>query len=262
MYKKTTRRKTLVRTGLAGMLAALLPASMALADDDMCLAGAEPLLSVADFTGDGLVDNRDLLLLGRVIQNDRYVAFYDRNADGHINARDLDLANQDLGKVSSGLDQDIARVYWGTTRYRNLGQAALDGYEPTTQVVAGHGRHWMEASLMKDATYPALPQLSAPAGLNYDEEGTLQAVFWGQPTAFPVGSLPPPQIFSQAQMWHGHNQACITNYGLIKQVKYTENIDPAQCDRIGGESGTFYMLHLWLYRLNPDGAFAMTHPCA
>ena len=120
----------------------------------------------------------------------------------------------------------------------------------------------MQARLMKQAAYPGSPQLGAPAGLNYDEEGRLQAVFWGQPTAYPVGSLPAPQIFSEPQMWHGHDHACVMNYGLIKTVNYSENIEPARCEQAGGESGTFYMLHLWLYRLNPNGAFAMTHPCA
>ncbi len=262
MYQQATTRNTRLWAGLTGMLISLLLISMVQANDDTCLAGAQPLLSVADFSGDGLVNNRDLMLLGRVIKNNRYVAFFDRNADGHINARDLNLANQDLGKSSSAMDQDIAEVYWGTTRYRSLGQAALDGYEAATQVVAGHGRHWMEADLLKASAYPNSPEPSMPEGLNYDEEGRLQAVFWGQPTAYPAGSLPPPQIFSQPQMWHGHDNACITNYGLIKHVEYTENINPALCDLISGESGTFHMLHLWLYRLNPAGAFAMEHPCA
>ncbi|HHJ17298.1 MAG TPA: hypothetical protein ENJ80_11435 [Gammaproteobacteria bacterium] len=262
MKKKTTPGNSIRLAGISALLFSLLPVSVTQAADTSCTAGAEPLLGVADFSGDGLVDNQDLVLLGRVINNGRYVAFYDRNADGHLNARDLDLANQDLGKNSSALDRDIAEVYWATTRYRRLGQAALDGYEPTTQVVAGHGRHWMQARLMKQAAYPDSPQLGAPAGLNYDEEGHLQAVFWGQPTAYPVGSLPAPQIFSEPQAWHGHDHACVTNYGLIKTVKYNEDIDPARCEQAGGESGTFYMLHLWLYRLNPNGAFAMTHPCA
>ncbi|MFQ5645104.1 MAG: dockerin type I domain-containing protein [Thiogranum sp.] len=262
MHKKHSNRNALFQAGLATVLITLLPASTAQAAGDTCVAGAEPLLSVADFSGDGLVNNRDLALLGRVIQNNHYIAFYDRNTDGHINARDLDLANQDLGKASSDMDRDIAGVYWGTTSYRNLGQAALDGYEPATQVVAGHGRHWTQARLFREATYPDNPKLNTPAGLNYDEDGVLQAVFWGQPTAYPTGSLPPPRIFSQSQTWHGHNQACVTNYGLIENVKYSENVDPAQCESSGGESDTFYMLHLWLYRLNPNGAFAMTHPCA
>ncbi len=81
-------------------------------------------------------------------------------------------------------------------------------------------------------------------------------------TAFPVGSLPPPRLFSEPQMWHGHNHSCVVNYGLIKTVKFQEDVPPARCEQAGGESGTFYMLHLWLYRLNPNGAFAMTHPCA
>jgi len=67
------------------------------AADATCTAGAEPLLSVADFSGDGLV-------------------------------------------------------------------------------VAGHGRHRMQAELMKQAAYPDSPLLDKPAGLNYDEEGRLQAV--------------------------------------------------------------------------------------
>jgi len=261
MRIKYTTRNSLFRVGLAGILINILPMS-ALAASDICIAGAEPLLSVADFSGDGLVNNRDLMLLGKVIKNKQYIAYFDINADGRINARDLDQANQDLGKASSKMDQDISKVYWGTTQYRHLGQAALDAYEPATQVVSGHGRHWMNERLLKLAKSPATPLLKSPTGLNYDESGKLMAVFWGQPTAYPVGSLPPPQMFSPPQMWHGHNHACFKNYGLIDKVKYSEDVDPAQCGLEGGESGTFYMMHLWLYRLNPNGAFAMEHPCA
>lgn len=258
---KTNIRSLIMSLSASGLLLGLTQPVIA-AGEDECLAGAEPLLSVADFNGDGIVEGLDIRAIQQVLRSRQYIAFYDRNADGVVDSTDVDLSNADRGKASTGLDQHIAAVFAGTSQYLDLGRAALDGFEPATQVVEGHGRHWMDIDQMAQSAYPAEPQVAAPAGLNYDEEGHIQAVFWGQPTAYPLGTLPAPVIFSEPQDWHGHELACITHYGLIKDVLYQEGIDPGACAADGGISGTFYMLHLWLYRLNPNGAFAMTHPCA
>jgi len=242
---------------------------------DSCLAGAKPLLSVADFSGDGIVDNTDLMLLGNVIDKGKYIAFFDRNVDGKVNLKDVNAASQDLGSASTDLDREITEVYWATTKYHALGTAALDGYVPFTPVAVGHGRHWLQPFTFASSAYPNEPQRAKPEGLNYNKDGQIQAVYWGQSaltdSSGHIISEPPADFFTPGSAnepinWHHHENACITNLGFIDKVHYQEGVSPVQCiQRQGladGISTSFYMMHLWLYYLNPNGAFSMTHPCA
>ena len=242
---------------------------------DKCIAGAKPLLSVADFNADGIVNNLDLILIAGVIKNDQYIAYFDRNADGHVDAVDFNITNQEMGRNSTQLDREIAEVYWATTPYRHLGQAALDGYVPFTPVVVGHGQHWLQPITFIQSAFPNEPQRSNPEGLNYDASGNLLAVYWGSPTQTDadgfITSAPPGSLFTEdaanpQAMWHAHERTCTINLGFIDYAIVISDIDPAVCREKQGLSdgapSSFYMMHLWLYYLNPEGAFNMTHPCA
>lgn len=105
---------------------------------------AIPILSVADFNGDGSVNNLDIEDLtarsGSVAGEDLYHPLYDLNANGTIDEQDLTEANNDLGVDVPLLDQQIAQATQATMKYygsEGLEQAIADGYLPSTQEAMG-----------------------------------------------------------------------------------------------------------------------------
>jgi len=74
---------------------------------------ANPLLSVADFDGDGLVTNNDISAVAQhqTNKNEPYKALYDRNADGVVDAMDVVLTTEDLDKTSTPFDIELAETF-------------------------------------------------------------------------------------------------------------------------------------------------------
>ena len=80
-------------------------------------ATALPLTTVADFDANGVVNGKDIAVLANHIgKNKDYYALYDRNADGVLDSKDINLASKDVNKTSSDADRDIASMY---TQYHN-----------------------------------------------------------------------------------------------------------------------------------------------
>lgn len=72
-----------------------------------------------------------------------------------------------------------------------LAAAIAAGYIPFTAEARGHGTHWFDP---RRAGRPAVS--NQPAGLNFDHNGRLVAVFWSTPRS----SKPLPQIFDPTLM--------------------------------------------------------------
>ena len=126
-----------------------------------------------------------------------------------------------------------------------------------------------------DAAVPLFNDSAAPNGLS-----TLD---WPSPTGVwntervQAFADAPPDFFpdTTADMWHKHAGLCATatddGNGLVWRVD--QHLSNAECQALPNAAkadfmgqkinrwGNFWMLHVWLYDLNPRGVFGNTHPC-
>ncbi len=123
-------------------------------DSDHNNHSIRPLLSVADFNGNGKVNREDIKdiysRLFSVSGDEKYHPLYDLDANGKINVRDLFKAVSTMGATVPLIDQQIARATQGTMKYYGSnGQknAIADGYLPLTPELMGHGIHYYNPTL-------------------------------------------------------------------------------------------------------------------
>jgi hypothetical protein len=243
-------------------------------------AVAEPILSVSDFDGDGIVGESDVHLVAAQVQSGDYIAFYDRNADYQLDGRDIAATarDKDAGAASTAMDQQLAAAFWGSVAYRNRDDAIADSFIPFTPAFFGHGEHWAvhaDTGLL-DYRFDA----GTPQGLNYDTDGNLWAVFYYFGANPNTGNFNPlaqaPAGFDgHEDMWHHHAGACLLGIDYndprmaAEDLNFVECVGPGTCGYTAYVSGyggdfrwnpQFYMLHVWLYELNPCGTFAGAHP--
>ena len=275
----------------------IVPAAMADDDDDddreICRGEAAPILTVSDFDGNGLVDENDILLLKNTKKREIYYAFYDINVDGKIDRRDLRYAQSDLGKSSTFLDQQLARLFHRTKQFQlvdgNVEIAAM-GYIKFAEALSGHGEHW------SDITTEHRPGFLTPNGLNVAaSDQKAMGLYWGidaipvfenGATDYPnsggewmdsrvIAFAGHPQKFtgSPDEKWHTHAGLCFTVEMGESQAKIVLNQHTTfmQCQSLptlvktAGDYNLWaniWMLHAWVFDLNPNGVFANTHPCA
>jgi len=177
----------------------------------------------------------------------------------------------------------------------------LNGFFPGGEPAAGHGVHWQTQTGAAAITgYPdengntVYPELTRVDGLNVDgDNAATHGMFWGQ-AAVPVfeggatdwptpggdwetqrvvsfADQPPSMTGDPTEMWHTHGGLCtvlnpdgeielhqFVTYAECQEYPNSEGIDPVR----GGNSWTnLWMVHLWLFDLNPNGKFGGTHPC-
>ncbi len=114
-------------------------------------------------------------------------------------------------------------------------------------------------------------------------EGGLSTLDWPSPSgvwnfqqvqAFAEG---PPEFFPQTEedRWHPHPGLCVTMQDLGSGPEWVidQHTTNAQCQatpnlqkfEFNGQLvnmwGNFWMLHAWIYELNPRGVFGNVHPC-
>jgi len=203
---------------------------------------AQPLLTVADFDGNGIVDGSDIQLLTARVNSGEYTAIFDRNADGVLDEQDIVAAAQENESVSTAFDRELVAVFNATERYRDLNNAIADGYRPFTPELAGHGFHYTRLPIAFTATgidwtwenwMDSTVEITKPEGLNYDENGQLVAVFYyhginvldwilartsgnmewsmalAQESVARSTIIPLPTVFSnEDELWHHHYGAC------------------------------------------------------
>lgn len=288
-----------------------LTATPALAGSSMpehmeCGAQAKPLLSVADFDGDGLVDRHDLAWLRKVIREGQYYAIYDRNADNKLDARDLAAAAHDLRKRSTPFDRELVSAFNRFRQFQTITSTAelvQLGFLAGTQPLQGHGMHWLSPSGAASTQGFKLADVNLAEGVNVPAIGdSVWAMFWGDPAQplFEDSSSPsglsaldypnpggawetkpvqafatmPRQFFSSnAENWHPHAGLCAIaeDHGQGLQIVVHQHMTFAACQALPSVAPTgivyrnawmnFWMMHLWLFNLNPNGPFGETHPC-
>lgn len=246
-------------------------------------AVAQPLLSVADYDASGQVRGADVRMsvravLGHVFFGEDYVAYYDRNADDALSGADILYTVFDLGEESTALDREIADVFWSTEHLRDQQAAAAEGFIPFTQEFQGHAVHWARHIALGSIDYAF--DHTDPEGLNYSAGGDLQAVFYyvgpGPTDTDPDDIFNPfaetPEGFTgHHDGWHHHAGSCFIGLDYTNptydwtELDFHECTTPTECYTMAGTTPVvwnpkFYMLHLWLYKLNPCGTFAGHHP--
>lgn len=254
------RRLLVLVVGITGIF--LIP-DVASAQHGGTCEGPQPLLSVGDFDGDGVVTNADKALLNDAKKGE-YVAFFDLNADGKLSGQDVALVAKNKGATSTVLDRQLAELFWATEMYRDKDNAIAAGYRPFTQQLQGHGQHYARLPFKIDPTTGGLDanyenvldgtlEIDTPEGLNYDPDGKLVAVFYYQgidilswvftPVGTPAwyslfnasvlaglqgagmhGGLP-PFFDSEDENWHQHWGGCWDNLDY-PAMTFNTNIVP------------------------------------
>lgn len=267
-------------------------------DVQRCNNTPHALLDTADFNGDGLVDRADLRMVIRAAQSGEYYSLYDRNADGKINHQDISHTARSMGKQSSFTDQQVAQLYEQLKvlqTVRSPDELYRLGFEPITGSLAGHGEHWANTSsdlpvsginVPEDASAvwgvyfsidarPLFNDSASESGLSpLDYPAANGAWMYERVQAF---NGVPPTFFpdSEEESWHTHAGLCITlqDYGASTVIQLDQHMSYMECQslpslrkiiRDGVEQNAWFniwMLHLWMFELNPHGLFANTHPC-
>jgi len=261
------------------------------------------ILTSADFDGSGVVDKKDIKLIKKVLKRKLYYAFYDINADGKFNEKDVKAAKQHLGTASSSVDREMAKLFHqvkqfgivdSTIELNAMGQVLF------ADSLAGHGQHWINLVGRDAAAGRGISKFYRPEGLNIPEKGNQVAgLFWAQ-AAIPVfangatdyptpggawmvsrvvafSGSPPKFTSSASELWHTHAGLCFTaDISTGKEVIIlNQHTSFMECQilptsrKLGKtSSGTpinpwinVWMLHVWMFDLNPNGIFANTHPC-
>ncbi|WP_455203523.1 dockerin type I domain-containing protein [Kaarinaea lacus] len=277
-----------------GSLGLILGAPTLAADDNIiCNGGAKPVLSVADFDANGVVNADDMLLIKKAIKRENYYAFYDVNVDGELDKKDLRRARQDLGMQSTLIDRQLALLFHRVKQYQLVDskqELQATGFYQIAGSLAGHGEHWT------DQVDPVEGDFWRPNGLNVPKNGkSVKGVFWAV-DAVPVFEngatdypLPggewetqrvvefaqhaPKFTVSDEEKWHTHAGLCITveMRSAGPELVLNQHTTFAECQALPSlvkRPGTDYnfwdniwMLHAWMFDLNPNGIFANTHPC-
>jgi hypothetical protein len=259
----------------------------------------EPLLTVADFDGDGTVSAADLEDVtsrsDTVMGDDNYHVLYDLDADGSISSHDLAIAQSSLGESAPLIDQQIARATQATMPYygeNGIENAVANGYIPATQELRGHGIHYYNLQLAEQVANAEQVDIENPVGLNFDAKGNLLAAFYiripdtQEPTpenplagllVDPADDHPPEVSFATLsdQNWHNHEQFWTSGVGTLNSEDiYAEEDVPLELTaqrlenlnfQLFPESDQYYipkfwMLHGWFHTFNPNGTFATTNP--
>lgn len=125
------------------------------------------------------------------------------------------------GNDSADVRRDLAQVRQATAQYHYLDAALADGFVNTgLPCIEGQGFHYINLSRIGTL------DVESPQLLVYGPDGQLVAVEWLIPASLTGGV--PPTLFGE------------TFHGPIP--------------------GDFFILHAWVWRANPDGMFADTHP--
>lgn len=249
-----------------------------------------PLLGVADFDGDGAVNDDDLSSLDlRIAKGPAgYHPLYDLDANGILDSSDRERAEATVGSPVPELDRQIAQATQATMKYYGPGgveQALQDGYIPATEEAKGHGYHYYNFGLAEQIGNNKTLDITQPVGLNFNDKGELIAVFYIHiPKTNGIAVDPsddfPPTVsfdgFTDAD-WHIHRSSWTSGLGTTdpKQVSFEEDVPQFSVLKRVLENGTnffpqsdefylpkFYMLHGWFHSLNPAGTFAITNPLA
>ena len=282
-----------------------LSTSLTFADSRKQIICGSPnsILTSADFDGSGTVNKDDIILIKKVLKRKQYYAFYDFNADGKLNKKDVEAAKNNIGATSSMLDREMAKLFHQVKQYAVVDstiELIAMGQLKFADSLAGHGQHWINLAGRDASVGRGISKFFRPEGLNIPQKGkSVWGLFWAQ-AAVPVfengatdypqpggawmnsrvvsfSGAPPKFTSSASETWHTHAGLCFTASDVEGKEKIILNQHTTflQCQAMPttrklGVTSTgisinpwinVWMLHVWMFDLNPNGIFANTHPC-
>jgi glucose/arabinose dehydrogenase len=177
----------------------------------------------------------------------------DPTRDRVINSGDLQRVAAEFSETCPFVEQQILQVIEATEPYMDLDYTLAQGFGQRTQFIPGHGIHYTKNSLVNDGVFSLLQ----PEGFNYDQDGNLAAMFYYVPWQMPGNELPPDGFDTIEDAWHLHNDFCFYPGLLV-----AENVPQAECQAAGGVwlENLGWMLHLWNYKINPQGRLVEVNP--
>lgn len=264
--------------GIIGMLAAcasnepVSTASQAVMDDmGMDCEGGRPeaIMQVGDFNGDGRISSADVNMLSEFKDSGQYAAFFDMNADGVLNGKDVSAVAKNMRRPGTVRDAQMAALWRTTAPYRDIRNAQADGYTPFTPDLMGHGIHYAKPGRILQRFGGAPWDAAKPEGLNYTADGRLVAAFYYAPGAIRLDDghfqeLASPASFDgiDDDMWHDHIGACFGR-ATSPLSGFNQCMTQSACLATPGPTPTllswspgFHMLHVWLFEYNACGPFA------
>ena len=174
------------------------------------------------------------------------------------------------------------------------------GYVPIPVPLKGHGVHWFNGSGLASMMGLKTPDPYIAEGLNVStDEKRVHALFWASPaspvfdngaTDYPDGeswkdarvisfdNMPVHLTSRHNEMWHKHGGLCMPlsyEYDELGNRSITgeahQHTTYNECQAMPGDLSmmpdgsnmwvNFWMVHVWLNDLNPNGLFDGHHPC-
>lgn len=153
------------------------------------------------------------------------------------------------------LDRQLAAAKRATTRYRDIAAARADGYRQVTQFIPGLGLHLANLRISDRTFDPARPNvlLYMPDG-NGGLELAGVAYSVARSPAWPDG---PPGFAGGSDVWHYHEDLCFLPGG---QVSIAPSADACRSRHGFFQRRTDWLLHAWIWRINPKGVFTEYNP--
>jgi hypothetical protein len=257
-----------------------------------CGDPAAPLLIFGDLDADGTVDADDVAMIRRQLaKSSEYRALYDRNADHVVDERDVAIVEAERGFASTPYDREIAAMYHRFEHFQAVEDAEQLRPElrPLTAAIAGHGEHWATNAGLRAAQGEERSSFQRVEGLNVPDDGSgVWAMFWveaatpvfeGGATDWPTrggkwqsqrviafADQPPKHTSDPRERWHAHVGLCLfENAQGELETQGPTTYDECQAYPTANPAETrwlnIWMLHMWLFELNPSGIWGNLHPC-
>jgi len=151
------------------------------------------------------------------------------------------------------LAQQLTAAKTASAKYRNAAVARADGYVQVTQFIPGLGLHMVNLGISQTTFDPSRPQV-----LLYEprSSGGLRLVGIGYALQT-LGDTSPEGFAGGSDVWHFHRNLCFLPDGSV-----TIAPSAAACQAKSGffQARTAWLLHVWVWKSNPNGVFTETNP--
>ncbi len=171
-------------------------------------------------------------------------------------------------------------AFHGDHYMNQAGQLAIAGFRDADPLIAEGlnvvsdgsdvpGIFWSQAAV------PLFHDPSAPGGLSTLDWPAPEGV-WNYERVQAFANTP-PDFFpgTEEDRWHTHAGICLTivDHGSGPEWEANQHVSNAECQALPNLApvefngqlvnmwANFWMLHVWMFDLNPNGLFANTHPC-
>jgi hypothetical protein len=146
------------------------------------------------------------------------------------------------------LNHQLATAKQATAKYKNIAAAKRDGYFQVTQFIPGLGLHMYKLGVPTGTFNPATPQV-----LLYQPVGNKMVLVGVSYLFVHVNETPPAGFAGGSDVWHYHRDLCFVS-GTV-----TITQSAADCPGVFQKT-TNWMLHVWIWKTNPDGVFTEVNP--